>query len=68
MQNELKSNEWRKICVHRTFKIEIQKGGPNKLDILQNSFPPEISTPFFNLKKFRTLRKVFLIHEEWTEI
>ena len=68
MQNELKSNEWRKIWVHRNFKIEIQKGGPNKLDILQNSFPPEISTPLFNLKKFRTLRKVFLIHEEWTEI
>ena len=52
MQNELKSKEWRRIWVHRTFKIEIQKGGPNNLAILQNWFPPEIRSPFFNLQKF----------------
>ena len=33
----------------KSFKIEIQKGGPNNLDFLQNWFPPEIRSPFFNL-------------------
>ena len=130
IQNTLKCNEQRRIWVHRTFKIEIQKGGPNNSVILQNWFPPEIRSPLFNLYKFgnpersttesykmhwnlrngeefgsrkllklknrrgnqiiqtfckisspqklghpslicrnfRTLRKVFLIHAEWTEI
>ena len=130
MQNGLKSNEWRRIWIHRTLKIEIEKGGPNTSDILQNWFPPEIRSPLFNLHKFenperstpesykmhgnlindkefeskrllklkyrrgnqiiqtfckigspqklgppslicrnfRTLRKVFLIHAEWTKI
>ena len=49
MQNALKSNEWRWIWVYKTFKIEIQKGGPNNSDILQNWFPPEIRSPLFNL-------------------
>ena len=49
MQNGLKSNEWRRIWVCKTFKIEIQKGGPNNSDFLQNWFPPEIRSPFFNL-------------------
>ena len=52
MHNELKSNEWRRIWVHRTFKIEIQKGGPNNSDILQNWFPLEIRSPLLNLQKF----------------
>ena len=52
MQNGLKSKEWWRIWVHRTFKVEIQKGGPNNSDILQNWFPPEIRSPFFNLQKF----------------
>ena len=29
MQNALKSNEWERIWVNKTFKIELQKGGPN---------------------------------------
>ena len=45
MQNALKSNERRKICVYTTFKIEIQKVGPNNSDILQNWFLPEITSP-----------------------
>ena len=57
MHNGLKSNEWRRIWVHRTFKIEIQKGGPNNSDILQNWFPPEISSPLFNLYKFQDSSK-----------
>ena len=130
MTNSLKSNEWRRSCVHKTFKIEIQKGGPNNSDFLQNWFPQKIRSPLFNLQKlkdsekstpescrmhwnlmndkefgsiklsklkyrrghqiiqtfckigspkklglpslicrnFRTLRKVVLIHAEWTEI
>ena len=52
MQKWLKSNEWQRTYVHRTFKIEIQKGEPNNSDFLQNWFPPEISSPLFNLQKF----------------
>ena len=53
MQNTLKCNECRRIWVQKTFKIEIQKGGPNNSDILQNWFPTEISSPLFNLRKFQ---------------
>ena len=49
MQNAMKSNKWEWISVYKTFKIEIQKGGPNNSDFLQNSFPPEITSPLFNL-------------------
>ena len=49
---ELKANKWRRIWVYKTFKIEIQKGGPNNSDILQNWFPPEIGFPLFNFYKF----------------
>ena len=49
MRNALKSNEGRKILVHKTFRIELQKEGPNSLDFLQNWFPPEIRSPLFNL-------------------
>ena len=38
-----------KIWIKKTFKIEIQKAGPNNSDILQNWFPPEIRTPVFDL-------------------
>ena len=57
MQNALKSNKWRKIWVHNTFNIEIQKGGRNNSDFLQNWFPPEIRSPFFNLLKFEDSQK-----------
>ena len=40
MQNGLKSNEWRKICVLETFKIEIQKRRPNNSAVLQDWFSP----------------------------
>ena len=39
MQNALKSNEWQRIWVLTTFKIEIQKGGPNNLAVVQTWFP-----------------------------
>ena len=57
MKNGLKSNQWRRIWVHRTLKIEIQKGEPNNLDILRNWFPPEIRFPHFNLYKFHDFSK-----------
>ena len=57
MQNALKSNEWQKIWDPKTFKIEIQKGGPNNSDFLQNWFQPEISSTFFNLQKFQDCEK-----------
>ena len=57
MQNALKSNEWRKVWVNKTFKIEIQKGGPNNSEILQDWFPPQIRSPLFNLYKFRDSEK-----------
>ena len=53
MQKSLKNIESRSICVHRTFKTEVQKGEPNNSDILQNWFPPEIRSPLFNFQKFQ---------------
>ena len=52
MRNTLKYNEWWRIWVWKTFKIEIQEGGPNNSDILQNWFLPEIRSPLFNWYKF----------------
>ena len=49
MKNALTSNEWWLIWVDKTFKIEIQKGGGNNSDFVQNWLPPEIRSPFFNL-------------------
>ena len=50
------------------FQIKIEKGGPNNSDFLQNWFPPEIRSPLFNMKKFKTLRKVLLHHAECIDI
>ena len=49
MQNGLKSNEWQRICVNKTFEIELQKGGPKNSDILKNCLPLEIRSLLFNL-------------------
>ena len=53
MKNALKSNEWERIWVHKTFKIEIEKEGGNNSDLLQNWFPSEIWFPLFSLYKFQ---------------
>ena len=45
MQNALKSYEWLRIWVHKTFKTQIQKGGPNNLEFLQNWFHPKNFVP-----------------------
>ena len=57
MQKSLKSNERRRTWVHRTSKIEIQKGRPNNSDILQIGLPLEIRSPLFNLQKFQDSEK-----------
>ena len=44
------------MWVRKTFKSEIQKGGKNNTDFLQNWFPPDRS-PLFNLKKFQETLK-----------
>ena len=57
MQNPLKYNEGRWIWVHKSFKIEIEKGGPNNSDFLQNWFPPEIRSHLFDLMKLEDSKK-----------
>ena len=57
MKNALKSNEWAWIWFYKTFKIQIQKGGPNNSDFLQNWFSPEIWYPVCNLYKFQDSEK-----------
>ena len=57
MQNTLKSNEWRRLWVHKSFKIEIQQGGANNSDLLQNEFPQKLSPPHFDLQKFQDPEK-----------
>ena len=53
----LKSDEWKWIWVHKTFKIEIQTGGPNNSDFLQNWAAAEIRLALFNLYKFQDSEK-----------
>ena len=57
MQNELKSNEWRRIWVLESFKIIIQKVGRNISAVLQNWLLPEIRYPLFKLQKFQDSEK-----------
>ena len=52
MYNALIRKEWQRLWVHKTFKFEEQKGGPNNSEFLQNSSLPEIWSPLFNLQKF----------------
>ena len=68
MKNALTSNEWWLIWVHKTFKIEIQKGVANNSDFLQNWVPPEIRSPSLICRIFKTLKKVLLKHAECIEI
>ena len=58
MQNALKSNEWWWSWVYKTFKIKIQKGGPNNSSFLQTSFPPESRSPLFDWKIFQDSEKI----------
>ena len=43
MQKAMKSDkEWRRIWVHKTFNIEIQKGGPNNSDFCKIGFSQKL--------------------------
>ena len=68
MQNGLKCNERDRIWFDRTFKIEIQKGGPNNSDILQNWFPQKLGPPSLICRNLKTLREVLLNHTKCIEI
>ena len=53
MQNTFKPNEWPRIWVLKTIKIELQKGGGrNNSAELHNWFPQKIMLPLFNLWEF----------------
>ena len=53
MQNALKSNEWWRNSVDKTFKIEIEKGRPNNSE---KTFY-KIRSPLFNFYKFNDSEK-----------
>ena len=60
--------EDKEIGSFKTFKTEIQKGGPKNSVILQNWFTQEIRCSFVNLKKFEKPRKVLLKYVECLEM
>ena len=64
MQNTLRSNQ----LIHKTFKIDIQKKGPNNSDFLQNWFPPEITSHSLICRYFKILRRALQNHAECIEI
>ena len=69
MQSALKCNERWRIWVHGTFKIEIQKGGPNISNIRQNWFPPQkLGALSLISRNFKDLRKILMNHAEYIEM
>ena len=50
------------------FKIEMQKGGPNNSDFLQNRFPQKLGPPSLICRNFKDLRKILLNQAEIIEI
>ena len=54
--------------MREAFKTEMQNGGPNNSDILQNWFPQKLGPPSFISRNFKTLRKVPLNHPEYIEM
>ena len=69
MQNALKSTEWWRVWVSRTFQIEIRKGGPNNSAVMQNWFSPKkLGSHSLIWEKSKNLKKVLLIHVECIEI
>ena len=59
-QNTLKSNEWQKIWVLKSFKSEIQKEGQNNSDVPQNWFFQENRSLSLICRNFKSLRKILL--------
>ena len=62
MHNALKSNEGRRISVRKSFKIEIEKRGPN------NGCPKKLDPLSLICRDFKTLRTALLNHAECTEM
>ena len=69
MQNTLKPNEWQRIWVLKTFKIEILKGGPNNSALLQNCFSPTNQVRLLQFQEILKIwEKVLLSHVELNQI
>ena len=49
MHKALKSNEWKRISVYKTFEIEIQNGDQIIQTFFKIYFPPETRSLLFNL-------------------
>ena len=54
----MKSNEWQWIWDHKSLKIEIQKGGLNNSDFLENWYTWEITSLVLNLQKLQDFDKI----------
>ena len=57
--NLMNNKEFRSLKIEIEIKIEIQNGGPNKSDFLQNWFPQKLGPPSLICKNFKSLRKLF---------
>ena len=71
IQNALKSNEWQRIWVLKSFKIGIQKGrlgGGQIIHFLQKWFPQKLGPPSLIFRNLNTLRKVLLNLAECIEV
>ena len=53
----LKSNEWRRVLVHKTFKIKIQTGEQIIQPFCRIGPPPQIKSTIFNMCKFQNSEK-----------
>ena len=49
MRNTFKSNEWQNVWVHRTLKLEIQKGGGGGGIAMGDQLIQKARFPLFNL-------------------
>ena len=67
-KDALKSNEWERIWIHKSFKIEIQNGPASNSDILQNWFPEKLGLTFLIWRNSKSLRKLLLSQVEYIQI
>ena len=67
-QKALKSDEWRRIWVLKTFKSEIRKRGTKKFTHSAELIPrKKLDPPYLICENLETPGKVFLSHAEWIE-
>ena len=67
MQNALKANEWWRIWVHKTFKIEIEKGDQIIQTFFKIGSPQKLCPLSLICRNFKTLQKVLLDDAECIE-